>query len=344
MSREPWVATVFRCAWGVFLAMLDPFATPHGALTRRSTCGYTTQVRAGSAPRTRPRAGIASVGLAALVVCACASASGGAPPAGNARQSPAGLQSVVVSSQLLVGRQRVVLGVLDRNTPINDAQVRVRAYRGSPTDPLATEAPAEFKGEGLEGRGVYVAYLTFEAPGPWLAEIAARLKGGPESVTRVPLTVATTGAVPVPGQQAPPSRNLTRRDVSDVSFIDSGIPPDDMHELSIADVIAQHDAALIVFATPAFCTSAMCGPEVNAVQQLEPAYHARIAFIHVEIYRDFRPDPSKMSLTPTVLEWHLQTEPWVFLIDATGVIRYAFEGPTATDELRTALEAMLAPH
>lgn len=283
-----------------------------------------------------------ALGLIALVISACAPASGGAPPPGDARESTAGLQAVVVSSQLLVGRQRVVLGVLDRNSPINDAEVRVRAYRGSPTDPLANEASAEFKGEGLEGRGVYVAYLTFEAPGPWLAEIAARLKGGPESVTRVPLTVATTGSVPGPGQPAPRSRNLTRRDVSDVGSIDSGIPPDDMHEVSIADVIAQHDAALIVFATPAFCASAMCGPEVNAVQQLEPAYHARIAFVHVEIYRDFKPDPSKKSLTPTVLEWHLQTEPWVFLIDSTGVIRYAFEGPTATDELRTALEAMLA--
>lgn len=283
-----------------------------------------------------------ALGLIALVISACAPASGGAPPPGDARESTAGLQAVVVSSQLLVGRQRVVLGVLDRNSPINDAEVRVRAYRGSPTDPLANEASAEFKGEGLEGRGVYVAYLTFEAPGPWLAEIAARLKGGPESVTRVPLTVATTGSVPGPGQPAPRSRNLTRRDVSDVGSIDSGIPPDDMHEVSIADVIAQHDAALIVFATPAFCASAMCGPEVNAVQQLEPAYHARIAFVHVEIYRDFKPDPSKKSLTPTVLEWHLQTEPWVFLIDSTGVIRYAFEGPTATDELRMALEAMLA--
>lgn len=58
----------------------------------------------------------------------------------------------------------------------------------------------------------------------------------------------------------------------------------------------------------------------------------------MEIYRDFKPDPSKMSVTPTVLEWHLQTDPWVFLVDPTGTIRYAFEGPTATDELRAALE------
>ena len=297
-------------------------------------------MRTVSEPRARWRACLIAIGSFALVVVACAPASTGAPPADDARGA-AGLQSVVVSSQLIVGRQRLAIGVLDRNTPINDAQVRVRVYRGSPTDPLAKEASADFRSEGLESRGIYVAYLTFETPGPWVADIGARQKGGPESITRVPLTVATTGSAPSPGQPAPRSRNPTRHDVPDVSDIDSGIPPDDMHELSIADAIAQQRAALVVFATPAFCTSAMCGPEVHAVQQLEPAYRARIAFIHVEIYRDFKPDPSKMSLTPTVLEWHLKTEPWVFLIDATGVIRYAFEGPTASDEIRAALDAML---
>jgi peroxiredoxin len=130
--------------------------------------------------------------------------------------------------------------------------------------------------------------------------------------------------------------------VPDVSYIDSGVPPDDMHDLSIADAIGQRRPALVVFATPAFCTSRMCGPEVHAVQQLEPAYRARIVFIHVEIYQDFKPDPSKMRLTPTVLEWRLQSEPWVFLIDGNGIVRYACEGPAATDELRAALDELLA--
>ncbi|TMC76498.1 MAG: hypothetical protein E6J09_09920 [Chloroflexi bacterium] len=287
--------------------------------------------------------GIAAFGLIALVAASCVpSTRQGATTPATPQQRVAGLQSVLVSSQLVVGRERLAIGVLDANTPINDAQVRVRVYRGSPNDPLANEADAPFKGDGLQGRGIYVAYVSFGTAGPWVAEIAARKAGGTESVNRVPVTVATTGSVPGPGQPAPRSRNLTRADVPDLTSIDSGVPPDDMHDLSIADAIAQQRPALIVFATPAFCTSAMCGPEVRAVQQLEPDYRARVAFIHVEIYRDFKPDPSKMSVTPTVLEWHLQTDPWVFLVDPAGTVRYAFEGPTATDELRTALDAMLA--
>jgi hypothetical protein len=288
---------------------------------------------------------ITAIGVLSVLLAACAPTLRGTGPTPIAtQQSAAALQSVLVSSQLLVGRQRLAIGVLDANTPINDAQVRVRVYRGSPTDPLANVADATFKGDGLEGRGIYVAYVSFAAPGAWVAEIAARKANGPTSVSTVPLKVTTTGSVPSPGQPAPRSHNQTRSDVADLSEIDSGVPPDDMHDLSIADAVAQQRPALVVFATPAFCTSAMCGPEVYAVQRLEPAYRTRVAFIHVEIYRDYKPDPSKMRVTPTVTEWHLQTDPWVFLIDAAGIVHYSFEGPTATDELESALDVMLASH
>jgi hypothetical protein len=147
--------------------------------------------------------------------------------------------------------------------------------------------------------------------------------------------------VPGVGQPALLTHNPTARDVADVETIDSGRPVDDMHQLSIADAIQQHRPALVVFATPAFCTSNTCGPEVKVVQGLEPAYRDRLAFIHVEIYRDFKPDPSKKQLAQAVIDWRLQTEPWVFLIDSKGVIESRFEGATASDELKTAIDQLL---
>ncbi|HXN58421.1 MAG TPA: thioredoxin family protein, partial [Candidatus Angelobacter sp.] len=93
--------------------------------------------------------------------------------------------------------------------------------------------------------------------------------------------------------------------------------------------------------TPAFCTSRACGPEVKAVQSLEPTYRNRLAFIHVEIYTDFKPDPSKKQLAPAVIDWRLQTEPWIFLIDSKGIIQSRFEGPTATDEIQAAIDQLL---
>lgn len=288
---------------------------------------------------TSPR--LTHVLAAALALAACAPSS---PSATSLLRTPAEpeLQAVVIASQLLIGPQRVPIGILYRNTPVSDASVRVRAYRQVPSDPLATAADAPFKGAGLQGQGAYVAHLAFGAPGPWIAEIAVRRPGAAPAVIRLPLTVGTKSSVPAVGEPAPASRNPTVKDVADVSEIDSGRPPNDMHQISIADAIAQHHPALVVFATPAFCTSQMCGPQVKAVERLQPEYRDRLAFIHVEIYRNFRPDPSKMEFTPTVHEWRLQTEPWVFLIDRGGIIRAAFEGPTATDELRAAVDRLLS--
>jgi hypothetical protein len=279
-----------------------------------------------------------ALALALLIAAACA-------PAAEAPSRPSGaapaLQAVLVASELTVGEQRVPVGVLDRNTPVTDATVHLRAYRQIASDPMATEADAPFKGEGLLGKGVYVAPLKFATSGRWILEVTARRGAGQPVVSPLAVNVLPRPTVPAVGDPAPLTRNLTARDVADVRDIDSGSPPNDMHDLSIADAVAQHRPTLVVFATPAFCTSAMCGPEVHAVQALEPAYRDRLAFIHVEIYQDFRTDPAKRRFTPAVQEWRLQSEPWVFLIDARGIIRSAFEGPAATDELRGAIDRML---
>jgi hypothetical protein len=254
----------------------------------------------------------------------------------------ADLEAVLVATEISVGKQRVAVGILQRNSPITDAEVHLRAYRGSPGDPHSVEADAPFRGEGLLGQGVYVAHLNFVAAGPWTLEVSARSRSGASATKLIPVSVVMRPSVPWVGDRAPASRNPTKRDVADIAEIDSGVPPNDMHDLSIADAIAQRRPALVVFATPAFCTSAICGPEVSAVQALQPAFRDRLAFIHVEIYTDYRPDPSRRRLTATVLEWRLRSEPWVFLIDREGIIRAAFEGPAATDELRAAAEHMLA--
>jgi hypothetical protein len=66
-----------------------------------------------------------------------------------------------------------------------------------------------------------------------------------------------------------------------------------------------------------------------------------MAFIHVEVYQNFKPDPSQRQLSPIMTEWHLQTEPWVFLIDRRGNVGNVFEGAAATDELQQAVDQLL---
>jgi len=274
----------------------------------------------------------------ALLLSACGSAA--APDTGTT--SPQ-LQAQVVASELVTGsQQRVPIGILDHNTPVNDATVHVRAFllEGT-TGVFKGESDAPFKGAGLQGAGVYVAHLDLVPAGNWGLQVTASRPNGAHLSQQVAFNVIATPVVPAVGQPAPISNSLTTHDVPDATYIDSGRPPDDMHQLSIAQAIQQHRPTLVVFASPAFCTSRICGPEVKVVQSLEPAYKDRLTFIHVEIYRDFVPDPSKRQLAQTVVDWRLQTEPWIFLIDANGIIQARFEGPTATDEVQAAIVNLL---
>ena len=279
------------------------------------------------------------LGALAVLVAGCGTATETSTPS----PTGPGLQAEIVASELLPGLQRFPVGILDQNTPVNDATVHVRAFSvAGNTLQLKGESDAPFRGAGLEGRGLYVAHLRFDAAGTWVAEITAQRPNGAQKVIRLPFKVTDQPTVPAPGQPAPKSHNPTARDVPDVSYIDSGQPPDDMHQLSIADAIAQHRPTLVVFATPAFCVSRTCGPQVHAVQQLEPRYRDRLTFIHVEVYQDYKPDPSKRRLTDTFVAWRFQTEPWVFLIDSKGIIRDRFEATADTDELSAAIDQLLA--
>ena len=279
--------------------------------------------------------------LAVLLLTACGEPSAPATGAGT----PGQLQAQVVASELVAGpQQRVPIGILDHNTPVNDATVHVRAFvlQNGNTAVFKGESAAPFKGDGLEGAGVYVAHLDLTTAGNWGLEITASRPNGATMRQNLPISVASKPVVPAVGQPAIPSHSPTTRDQPDTTFIDSGRPPDDMHQLSIAEAIQQHRPTLVIFASPAFCTSRICGPEVHVAQGLEPAYKDRLTFIHVEVYTNFKPDPTKRTIAPTVNEWRLQSEPWVFLIDSKGIIQARFEGPTASDEIKVAIDKLLA--
>lgn len=253
------------------------------------------------------------------------------------------LQAQVVASELVVGsQQRVPIGITDHNTPVSDATVHVRSFvLNGTTGTFKGESDAPFKGAGLDGAGLYIAHFSFAVAGNWGVEVTASRPNGAHLVTRLPINVEALPTVPGVGQPAPLSHNPTVKDVADVGTIDTGNPPDDMHQLSIADAIAQHRPTLVVFASPAFCTSNTCGPQIKVVQSLEPAYRDRLTFIHVEIYRDYKPDPSKRQIAQTVVDWRLQSEPWIFLIDSHGTIRTRFEAVTAADDLKAAIDQLL---
>jgi hypothetical protein len=44
-------------------------------------------------------------------------------------------------------------------------------------------------------------------------------------------------------------------------------------------------------------------------------------------------DPDNLAVVPAVQEWGLPTEPWVFVVDAAGIVIGRFEGVISSEEI-----------
>ena len=300
----------------------------------------------------------------ALVLAVCILRHASSAAAGELSPTVAGtLQPVITTSELVVGRNRFAFGLLKDGSLLAAGDVALRVYDiREPEAQLVAVTPAVYHAlevieqgrhihihpdgtrhahdTATDVRGIYVAQLTLERPGPWGLEIVVRQANGAVEAARLSVDALPVPRSPMPGTPAPRSRNLIASDVSDLSQIDSSEPPDArLHQTRIADAIREGRPQVIVFATPKYCTSRVCGPVLDVVRTLIPAYGRRVAFVHQEIWQ-----PGGMDkLAPTVEEWNLRSEPWTFVVGGDGVIRARFEGLTTRRELEAVLRQMLRP-
>ena len=94
---------------------------------------------------------------------------------------------------------------------------------------------------------------------------------------------------------------------------------------------------MVTFATPAYCTSRLCAPVVSSVKTVYHDLKDKVNFIHIEVYKTFNP----LVYADEMAEWHLQSEPWTFVIGANGKVTEAFGGPVSPRELEQALQPLV---
>jgi hypothetical protein len=108
---------------------------------------------------------------------------------------------------------------------------------------------------------------------------------------------------------------------------------------------------VLVFATPLFCTSRTCGPTLETVKAAVAPYGDAIDVIHVEPYQlkvvDGQPQPALdanggYQVVPAALEWGIPIEPYIFVVGADGKVAAKFEGALGADELKAAIDGVLA--
>lgn len=275
--------------------------------------------------------------LAALALAACQtapSASSPAPPAGTAPPKPAGPSLVLATSELVVGRNRFAVGIVDAaNRPIVDAQVTFGFFQldGQEATKRA-EAPATFRWVDQRTKGIYTAPVELDAPGRWGVEAVVEREGRTE-VVRSPFEVKAVGSAPAIGSPAIRSRTLTVAAVRDPSELCTAAPPCELHAVSLDALLANGRPTAVLFASPGFCSSATCAPQLGVLLGVRPRFAEHIDFAHVEIYKD----PRNGVLADAVMEWRLPSEPWLFFVDRGGTIVERFDGIATAEEIEAAL-------
>ena len=180
----------------------------------------------------------------------------------------------------------------------------------------------------------YVSDIPFDKPGPW--EFAALIKSGGSFQYSLLPSPNPVGDYPMPqvGQKTPVIHTLTAGEVSNISQIDTRVPPDDMHSDDFADVVGKKPVVLL-FATPALCQSRVCGPVTDIAEQVKSQYGDKVAFIHQEIYNNNRINDGPR---PQMTAFHQNTEPWAYVIDRTGKVSTVLQGPFSVQELQSAVQ------
>ena len=308
---------------------------------------------------------IALLGLASVLLMACSSLTEDAfsdSPVVESNKSPmpvesgaASLTTILATKDLRVGTQRVSFLLTTPSALIKSPTASVTTRRrdgvGNPVGPVVETKEAEFHLWPYGIRGAYSTELTFDQPGQWQLEVSV-LDGESAVSGRLDVDIAEKSRVPDVGSLPPLSRTKILGDGGDVQLLTTDFTPDpDLYQVSIAEAASRGQPVVIVFATPAFCTSPTCGPQVDTVSELKDSHQGEASFIHVEIYDnpdEIQGDLSRARLSEAVAEWKLDqlpdwfNESWTFVLNSEGQIHQRFEGFVTLEELEETLQQVLA--
>ena len=309
-------------------AATSPGATPGGAVP---------SLAAGAACGTAPQVDPTTVGWG--------------PPA-----SPPSVFPILIANpgELVCGPNRVMLTFVDAsNNPVGapdrTASLSIYDIARDPATPIE-QADGTFVWAIEDERGDYIVNLAFPEAGTYGAEITTAAGGGSPETTRMTFDVEPASGVVKVGDHAPSTPTPIASQVGgQLDQISTDPTPDPaFYQVSESEALANHQAFVIIFATPKFCTSAQCGPTLDRLKPYAAQYPS-VAFIHVEPYKltfadgELQADlDAQGQLQPTDVtnSWGLLSEPWVFVVDRNGIVRGSFELIFSDQELTAALDAV----
>ena len=294
-----------------------------------------------------PRLHAAVLGALAVALLTAACSPGPTPtPAPTPTPETQEWQPILGTTELRTGTQRVAFLLASGSALVRVPDVTVAAtfLDGEAQGETAT---ARFHEWPLGTRGSYVAHLAFPQAGAWRLRVEG--EGGAATLD---VQVDETSIVRDVGQIGVFSNTKTLDSVGgDISRITSHYRPDPaLYEITLAESLFSGRPSVVVFASPAFCTTATCGPQVETVTELREAYPDAADYIHVEVYdnpHEIQGDLANGVLSPVLAEWGIdqvedyRNESWTFVLGSDARIAERFEGYATFAELEAALQAAL---
>ncbi|MCC6238069.1 MAG: hypothetical protein IT299_10930 [Dehalococcoidia bacterium] len=267
------------------------------------------------------------------------------------RDAANGLVTVLGTPDLAPGPQRVSFVLSDAEGVVRLPVVQFELYRFAsgregPSGPVVASGTATFHPFPADTRGLHTTRVDFPEAGTWGLRLIVPRPDGTVASTLFAFDVPARARAPLVGDAAPRSLNRTLASTS-LAELSTGSNPDPaVYGSTIAAALDASRPFVVVFASPGFCTNALCGPQVEQLSELRALYEERAAFIHVELYENpqaVRQQGLQVGVrTPVLGEWGLETDEWTFVVDGSGSVAARFEGFAPREEVEAALRGVLS--
>ncbi|MCY3544084.1 MAG: hypothetical protein OXH22_08585 [Chloroflexi bacterium] len=258
-----------------------------------------------------------------------------------------GLQAIFATPDLGIGEQRVAVVLTSEEGLVRSPIATLTSYYyadGATEGEMRDSSVALFRPFPLGTRGLYAAPMQFDVAGDWGLDIAVLDENANTLRAELRFKVAGQTQAPANGTlaKASDSKTLATHDIADLTT--GTLQDTDLYQISIADAVESGMPTVIVMASPAFCTNAVCGPQVDVLSELKDKYAGKAHFIHVDFFdnpTEIQGDLTRARVSPTVLEWNLPSTEWSFVVNSEGIVHQRFEGFAPIEELEDSLLEVL---
>jgi len=133
------------------------------------------------------------------------------------------------------------------------------------------------------------------------------------------------------GEAAPKLPTRTLAEVGgDMSKVTTYRQPDArMYKYSLDKALTMGKPIVLEFATPAHCT--VCDGQLQVVKALLDKYHSEVIFLHMDQYEN----------PQAYRAYQVEGDPWTFVIDKKGVVRFQLAGEMLYSELDAQIKKVL---